>query len=143
MKAKRQGARRQLEQFLSTLFLSDELIEIRWIEQAEHQRQRKTPSVCSRPATEVSTETILARTAEAAALARQLGKPARDRSRRDFAITCDLLRLGLTGEEIWPLVCGSSKFESNGRPYFDVTIANAERSILLDQSTAGPAETLE
>lgn len=112
-----------------------------WIDQAEQQRQRRTPSVSSRSATEVSTETILARTAEAAALARQLGKPARDRSRRDFAIACDMLRLGLTGEEIWPLVCGSSKFESNGRPYFDVTIANAERSILLDQSTAGPPET--
>jgi hypothetical protein len=113
-----------------------------WIDQAEQQqRQRRAPSVSSRTAAEVSTEAILARTAEAAALARQLGKPARDRSRRDFAITCDLLRLGLTGEEIWPLVCDSSKFESNGRPYFDVTIANAERSILLDQSTAGPPET--
>jgi len=71
----------------------------------------------------------------------QLGKPARDRSRRDFAIVCDLLRMGLTQEEIWSLVDGSSKFESNGRPYFDVTIANAERRILLDQSTAGPPET--
>jgi hypothetical protein len=112
-----------------------------WIDRAEQQRHRKTPSASSRSANKVSTETILARPAEAAAIARQLGKPARDRSRRDFAIVCDLLRMGLTQEEIWSLVDGSSKFESNGRPYFDVTIANAERRILLDQSTADPPET--
>jgi hypothetical protein len=112
-----------------------------WIDRAEQQRHRRTPSASSRSANKVSTEAILARTAEAAALARQLGKPARDRSRRDFAIVCDLLRMGLTQEEIWSLVDGSSKFESNGRPYFDVTIANAERSILFDQSTTGPPDT--
>ena len=70
---------------------------------------------------------ISARDAEVAEIVQHLDKPSRDRSRRDFAVVCDLLRLGLTGEEIWPLVAGSSKFESNGRPYFDVTIANAER----------------
>jgi hypothetical protein len=45
---------------------------------------------------------------------------------------CDLLRLGLSREEIWQLVARGSKFESNGRPYFDITIANAEKTVLAD-----------
>ena len=65
-------------------------------------------------------------------LVSRLDRPSPDRSRRDFAIVCDLLRLGLAREEIWELVSGTSKFESNGRSYFDVTFANAERSLLLD-----------
>ena len=40
-----------------------------WIDRAEQQRHRKTPSASSRSANKVSTEAILARTAEAAALA--------------------------------------------------------------------------
>jgi hypothetical protein len=47
--------------------------------------------------------------------------------------------LGLAKEEIWDLVSGSSKFESNGRPYFDVTINNAERRIFVDDANAGRA----
>ena len=112
-----------------------------WFEQAERQRQQRTPSRHARSVTKVTAQEVLARNTEATALARQLGEPARDRSRRDFAIVCDLLRLGLSREEIWPLVSGSSKFESNGRPYFDVTLSNAERSILGDQPTAGPPKT--
>ena len=112
-----------------------------WIERAEQQRQRRTPSRHARSSTRGTAQDFLARNAEATALARQLGQPARDRSRRDFAVICDLLRLGLSREEIWPLVSASSKFESNGRPYFDVTLSNAERSILGDQPTAGPPKT--
>jgi hypothetical protein len=73
-----------------------------------------------------------------AEILRNLDCPARDRSRRDFAVVCDLLRLRLGPEEIWPLVAGSSKFESNGRAYFDVTVANAQRCVLLESSP--PAE---
>ena len=69
-------------------------------------------------------------------LVARLEKPSRDRSRRDFAIVCNLLRLGLLKEEIWELVSGTSKFESAGRPYFDLTITNAERRVLLDRTTA-------
>jgi len=107
----------------------------RWIKQK--QRQQRTRPVSAQHATQVSAEDFLARNVEVAALVRQLDKPTRDRSRRDFAIVCDLLRLGLTADEIWPLVAGSSKFDSNGRPYFDVTIANAERRVLLDPPATG------
>ena len=54
--------------------------------------------------------------------------------RRDFAIVCALLRLGLSKDEIWPLVSDTSKFESNGWPYFDRTVTNAERTILLEEA---------
>jgi len=75
------------------------------------------------------------RNADIAELIGRLQIPSRDRSRRDFAVICDLLRLGLAKENIWQLVAGSSKFESAGRPYFDLTITNAERRLCLD----GPA----
>ena len=75
--------------------------------------------------------------ADVATLIGQLDKPARDRSRRDFAIVCDLLRLGLAKEQIWSLVSSSSKFESNGRPYFDLTITNAASTVLLEETTRG------
>jgi hypothetical protein len=48
-----------------------------------------------------------------------------DRSARDFAIVCELLRLGLTREGIWPLVQGKSKFSARGREYFERTVYNA------------------
>jgi len=109
----------------------------RWIEQSRlEQRQQPMSRIPARRRPEVS-ERILARTIEAADLVRQLDRSSQDRSRRDFAIVCDLLRLGLTREEIWPLVCDSSKFASNGRTYFDVTIDNAERRLLLDSAPTG------
>ena len=84
-----------------------------------------------RPHPAVEPETVHA---EAAALISRLDRPCRDRSRRDFAIVCDLLRLGLSREEIWSLVSGTSKFESGGRPYFDLTVNNAERTVLVGQT---------
>jgi hypothetical protein len=69
-------------------------------------------------------------------LVRRLERPSLDRSRRDFAIVCDLLRLGLAREEIWELVSDTSKFESGGRPYFDLTFTNAERSVRLGGTTS-------
>ena len=114
----------------------------RWIELAEpEERQSRMPPGCAKSPTKASARRILATNAEATVLIQQLGKPSRDRSRRDFAVVCDLLRLGLTKEEIRPLVCGRSKFESNGWPYFDLTIANAERRMLVDQSRVGRLES--
>jgi hypothetical protein len=75
--------------------------------------------------------------AEAAALISRLDRPCRDRSRRDFAIVCDLLRLGLSREDIWSLVSGFSKFESDGRPYFDLTVTNAERAVISGHTGRG------
>ena len=72
-------------------------------------------------------------------LAARLELPTEDRSRRDFAVVCDMLRLGLSAEEIWAIVADKSKFESNGRPYFDLTFANAEKTVLLGgNSTRAP-----
>jgi hypothetical protein len=70
---------------------------------------------------------------EVADLVSRLDRPAADRSRRDFAIVCDLLRLGLTRERIWELVSSRSKFESNGRTYFNVTVGNALRLVRHEQ----------
>ena len=68
---------------------------------------------------------------EIARIVRHLDRPSRDRSRRDFAVVCDLLRLGLNCDEIWMLVAANSKFESIGRSEFDVTVANALLLALL------------
>lgn len=65
----------------------------------------------------------------AALLAARLELSTHDRSRRDFAIVCDLLRLGLSPEEIWAIVADKSKFKTSGRPYFELTIANADRVV--------------
>ena len=102
-----------------------------WIALAkeEQQRCRQQPV---RFATVTSSTRSQTERPEVAKVVRNLDRPSRDRSRRDFAVVCDLLRLGLKAEEIWPLVADSSKFESNGRAYFDVTIANAERRLLFD-----------
>ena len=101
----------------------------RWIAPAEQERLQRMPSISPTSTGGMPAEAILSSCPEAVALAWQLKKPSRDRSRRDFAIVCELLRLGITKEEIWELVAGSSKFQSAGRPYFDLTIANAERKV--------------
>jgi hypothetical protein len=109
-----------------------------WLRKAEEERRKTRARACATPTTELTPEPTVVTTAnsEALALARQLRRPCRDRSRRDFAVVCDLLRLGLTKKQIWPLVCGSSKFATNGRRYFELTIANAMKRILLDESEA-------
>ena len=111
----------------------------RWLAFAMRDRRRdrlRAAHVASRSASRRKS----GRDADIAEIVQHLDKRSRDRSRRDFAVVCDLLRLGLTSEEIWPLVAGSSKFESNGRPYFEVTIANAEQNVLLDSTSAGGPE---
>jgi len=72
---------------------------------------------------------------DAVTIASRLRLPSQDRSRRDFAVVCDLLRLGLSAEAIWALVADKSKFEASGRPYFDLTIANAEKTVLVNGSS--------
>lgn len=103
-----------------------------WIDLAESAARGRRLSRSSDSSDAASREAILNGPAEVMQLVSRLDTPSTDRSRRDFAIVCDLLRLGLAKEEIWDLVSGRSKFESNGRSYFDVTISNAERRVLLD-----------
>jgi hypothetical protein len=105
-----------------------------WIELAESEPQLIPTSPCSSELDRFSRDGFFNDRAEALELVSRLDRPTPDRSRRDFAIVCDLLRLGLAREAIWQLVSSRSKFESNGRSYFDVTIANAERTILLDST---------
>jgi hypothetical protein len=103
----------------------------RWIDAAREEQRRKSDV---RSAMTNSSGRLPCEKPEVAEIVRNLDRPSRDRSRRDFAVVCDLLRLGLEAEEIWPLVASNSKFESNGRGYFDVTVANAQRCILLEPS---------
>lgn len=108
-----------------------------WIAMAKREQPRPSRRGVLAPSpTDVSPEKGLARKAELTQIVRNLDRPSRDRSRRDFAVVCDLLRLGLTREEIWAMVAASSKFESHGRPYFDATVANADRSVRLDSGYA-------
>ena len=113
----RQESGRQLEHFLRAIFLPGELIELRFIESGgSHGKNRS-------------------RVVRAAQWLRSKQFVSEHREIDDFAIICDLLRLGLSREDIWPLVCVRSKFESKGRPYFDVTISNAERMVTFDVTT--------
>jgi hypothetical protein len=112
----------------------------RWIELAKSESQLNSSSPCSGARVPPSPNESHARRTEAMSLVSRLDSPTTDRSRRDFAIVCDLLRLGVSREDIWQLVAGRSKFESNGRTYFDVTIANAERTILLDGTAPSHSE---
>lgn len=110
----------------------------RWITMTtQEQRQAQARRATVESTQGVPSEEASACKVKVTEIIRNLDKPSQDRSRRDFAVVCDLLRLGLTAEDIWPLVAGSSKFESNGRPYFDVTVANAERTILFDSTSVG------
>ena len=106
----------------------------RWVEIAEceeHSRQACRPL----DAADTGPSRTLDERGEAMDLVRRLDRESPDRSRRDFAIVCDLVRLGLRKEQIWDLVSDKSKFESNGRSYFEVTFANAQRTVLLDENT--------
>ena len=113
-----------------------------WLESAESRGRDRDDAPTANAKTESPLGTVLERHVDAVTLVSRLERPSQDRSRRDFAIVCDLLRLGLSPGEIWPLVAGSSKFESNGRSYFDVTIANAERTVSLDETAQCQPRTL-
>jgi hypothetical protein len=60
-------------------------------------------------------------------LVERLDVPVADRSRRDFAVVCQLLRLGVAPETIGQLVDGHSKFTSSG--YIQTTLSNAMRAV--------------
>jgi len=104
----------------------------RWFEQAAKARSDEEGRNVRTIATRLSGDEARAREAEVADIARRLDLPTGDRSRRDFAVICELLRLGLTKEEIWNTVSGRSKFATAGRRYFDRTMTSAERIVLRD-----------
>lgn len=54
-----------------------------------------------------------------------------DRSARDFAVVCSLIRCGASENEIRRLVSGRSKFATNGPAYFHVTFRNATEAVAL------------
>ena len=62
-------------------------------------------------------------------LVRRLDVHVTDRSARDFAIMCALLRRGLLESEIYGLVIDRSKFGTNGDDYFRHTFDNAKRAV--------------
>lgn len=62
-------------------------------------------------------------------LIRHLDVPVDNRSQRDFAVLCGLLRLGLDSATIWSLVQGHSKFEDGGKRYFAITLENVLRRL--------------
>jgi hypothetical protein len=62
-------------------------------------------------------------------LVRYLDRQVDDRSRRDFWVVCNLLRLGLSVEEIRALVASHSKFNDN-QLYLETTLQNAQQVVL-------------
>jgi len=110
-----------------------------WFEQADAALLARKTGMSSVTATGLPAGQARCQTADIAEIVGRLQVPSRDRSRRDFAVICELLRMGLAKEDIWQLVAGSSKFESAGRPYFDLTISNAERRVLFDGATESPS----
>jgi hypothetical protein len=62
-------------------------------------------------------------------LVRYLDQHVDDRSRRDFWVVCNLLRLGLSLEEIRALVTSHSKFNDN-QLYLETTLQNAQQAVL-------------
>lgn len=59
----------------------------------------------------------------------RLDEPSKDRSRRDFAVVCELLRLGVDENTVLSLVTGRSKFATAGDSYTVQTISNAMLSV--------------
>jgi hypothetical protein len=57
----------------------------------------------------------------------------RDLSRRDYAVVCRLLRLGIPSDEIRQLIADKSKFRTNGSEYLETTLANALREVGHDR----------
>jgi len=114
----------------------------RWVELAEHEPKVILPGSFPGTPDKLSPDEFSGGRVQALELASRLDSPTSDRSRRDFAVVCDLLRLGLSREDIWQLVSGRSKFESNGRPYFDVTVSNAERTVRMDEITPPKAGSI-
>lgn len=64
-----------------------------------------------------------------------LDKEVSDRSRRDFAVVCSLLRLGMGPPEIWSHVANRSKFVTRGYDYFKTTVNNALEATAHNRGT--------
>lgn len=62
-------------------------------------------------------------------LVAKLSRNKRDRSKRDYAIVCELIRMGIRQADIWSLVHEQSKFATNGWGYFITTFCNASRAV--------------
>jgi hypothetical protein len=67
---------------------------------------------------------------EARQLLQALDRNTGDRSRRDFAIICSLLRCGIHDDQVlWNLVREKSKFKDRGWDYFSRTLENAKKAL--------------
>ena len=66
-------------------------------------------------------------------LVSRLDRATTDRSKRDYAIVCELIRLGLRELDIWSLVHRKSKFATDGWRYFVVTYRNALHDAMADK----------
>lgn len=62
-------------------------------------------------------------------LVSRLSRNMSDRSKRDYAIVCELIRLGFCETDIWSLVCRKSKFATDGWRYFVTTFRNAAQDV--------------
>lgn len=62
-------------------------------------------------------------------LVSSLNRGKRDRSKRDYAIVCELIRLGLAETDIWSLVHAKSKFATDGWRYFVTTFRSASQDV--------------
>ena len=80
----------------------------------------------------LSTEEILrdhARPQRVRRLVSRLNRNNTDRSKRDYAIVCELIRLGLRERDIWSLVHEKSKFATDGWRYFVTTFYSASQDV--------------
>lgn len=61
---------------------------------------------------------------------KQAKKGEDDRSACDYALCCWVVKIGLSSESLWQLVCGFGKFAepSHGEEYFEMTYKNALRT---------------
>lgn len=62
-------------------------------------------------------------------LVSRLNRAKTDRSKRDYAIVCELIRLGFSEPDIWSLVCRKSKFATDGWRYFLTTFRSASQDV--------------
>jgi hypothetical protein len=55
--------------------------------------------------------------------------PPGQRSETDYALCCEARRLGISGEELWPVVASLGKFAEGGTRYFKLTWAKAVEAV--------------
>ncbi len=94
----------------------------RWFSRAANDSALNVPTQPG-PLSDLYVSSSRATASKVRRLVASLDRPVDDRSRRDFAIVCKLLRLGLSAGEIRTLVEGHSKFVTPD--YTETTIKNA------------------